>query len=1183
MTFDEILDQAITMLQRRGRLTYGALKRQFNLDDAYLEDLKNEIIYGQQLARDEDGRLLVWLQEAAAAPPSVAPMRDHERAPRSYTPQHLAAKILQSRAALEGERKQVTILFADVAGFTTIAERLDPEEVHLLMDGCFARLTDAVHRYEGTVNQYTGDGIMALFGAPIAHEDHPQRAVLAALTIQETMRPYSEQLQRDMHLDLRLRIGINTGLVVVGRIGDDLRMDYTAQGDTTNLAARLQALAEPGTILLSEQTYRLTHGYFTFRHLGECPIKGRAPAQAFQVVGRQAGRTRIDIAAEHGLTSFVGRQREMDTLETLLGMVKQGHGQIVGVLGEAGMGKSRLLLEFRRRLQQENITYLEGRCLSYGQSILYLPLIDILKKHFAIEEESDQAIAERVISGAEQVGLNAPTFVPYLIALLSGRTDDPVLQGLAPEARRKQTFEVLRTLFLTMSRQRPLVLTIEDPHWIDQPSAAFLSLLAESVGAAPLMLLLSHRPGYHHQWGEKSYSTQISLQPLRNDESRTLITSVLGEAEVTPDLQELILQKAEGNPFYLEEIIRSFLEHGLIQRDGEGYRLSRTITPRDVPETIQDVIASRLDRLPESQKRTVQTAAVIGREFAVRLLRRIADLQDQLSDCLIELQNLEFIYEKSVFPDLEYMFKHVLTQEAAYNSLLSTRRRALHTAIGMAMEELFQERLAERYEELAHHFTQGETWDKAFVYLCKAGDKARLAYANQEAVAFYSQAIAVSAHIIPSLEAVQLLPVYEGRGLVWMFLSKYDDAIADFNTMQEMARTLNSQQKEGESLCHLANAHFMKFSEDQLVAGDYAQQALQLSQRTADHRVFAKSLSILGFVYQGRGNLAEADRNFAASLVISRREGYQDALSQTLMLLGHQAYWQGNFPQAITLGHEGMTAARDVSDGFNELYNLALLCLAYESVGEYGRTWDMLQDGLHKARERQNQFFIGRLLNSLGWFYSEFGDVVQAIAYDSESMELGRTHRISNVEISALINLGLNYFALGQYDHALSLLEPTLERVQGETFGAHRWRWKIRLLIGLAETHYTMGAYEQATRYVEEGLREAQKTSSQKYVAKGLALRGKIAAQLGDVEAAGTDLQRALTLAEPLQSPALLYPLAHDLGQWYARRGQEEETVELYRKAKAAIDRMASAVENEALRSIFLQLPRVQLICSNVP
>ena len=1121
---------------------------------------------------------------ASAPPEHGVPLKEavidrfHTQLP-GYTPRHLSDKILASRSVMEGERKQVTVLFVDVAGFTTISEQLDPEVVHTLMDGCFARLTEAVHRYEGTVNQYTGDGIMALFGAPIAHEDHPQRALLAALAIQEAMVSYSEQLQRDRGIAFRLRIGINTGLVVVGRIGDNLRMDYTAQGDTTNLAARLQTLAEPSTILVSETTYRLTQGYFTFLPLGARQVRGHTPVQVFQATGRQAGRTRIDIAAEHGLTTFVGRQRELALLEELLEKTQGGHGQIVGVFGEAGMGKSRLLLEFRRCLQQENITYLEGRCLSYGQSILYLPLVDILKKYFALQDDGNQAIAQCVSAGVERLGLDAAAVMPYLTALLTGQTDDAVFQGLVPEARRQQTFAALRTLFLAMSQQRPLVLAVEDPHWIDQPSEAFLTSLGESLGAAPVMLLLIYRPGYRHNWGEKSYYSQIALHPLGDAESGALIAAVLGVSEVPRDLQELICRKAEGNPFYIEEITRSFLEHGIIQRHGATYRLHRTVRPGDVPETIQDIIVSRIDRLPEDHKYTLQTAAVIGREFAARLLQRIADVQAQLDDCLSELKNLEFIYEKSVFPDLEYMFKHVLTQEAAYNSLLSRRRTRLHTAIGLAMEELYQERLAERYEELAHHFTQGEAWEKAFFYLYKAGDKARLAYATHEAIAFYSQAIDVSERLILAPEAAHLLPVYEGRGLMWMLLAKNDEAIADFQQMRQMAQQSGNQRKEGESLCHLAHAHWMKLYENQMpFVEQYAHEALALARHTGDQYILAKALTALGLMHQTRGNLHEANRRMEESLQISRREGYRDALAQNLLWLNCQAYWQARFPHAVELGQQSIAISREVYDGYSELMNLAFFCLEYGSWGDYAQAFTTLHEGMTKAKERGNIYFLGRLTNSRGWLHSELGDVARALEYDHESMEIGRSHGIPNVEISALVNLGLNYLALDQLDRARSYLEPTLERVEREALGSHRWRWKIRLLLGLAELSYTTGAYDQALRYVEAGLHEAQATSSQKYIAKGWSLRGKIVAKLGDSDAAGAEFQRAVTLAEQLQSPSLFYPIAYDLGQWYEVIGQEQQATALYGTAKAAIERMASAVEDEALRSVFLQSALLQAV-----
>ena len=437
----------------------------------------------------------------------------------------------------------------------------------------------------------------------------------------------------------------------------------------------------------------------------------------------------------------------------------------------------------------------------------------------------------------------------------------------------------------------------------------------------------------------------------------------------------------------------------------------------------------------------------------------------------------------------------------------------------------------------------------------------------------------MSARIAPVLDAAQLLPVYEGRGAVWMLLTKYDEAIADFQEMRQIARTAGKAHKEGESLGHLAFAHWGKFSEDHIpFVEQYAREAMQLFQHTGDYKILARSLTSLAFVHQVRGNLQEGDQLYEESLRISRREGYQDSIAQNLLWLGAQAHWQGHFPRAIQLGREGLAIAHAISDGVSELFNLAFLCLASWSAGDCVSALEVLHEGITKAKERGNMFILGRLLNTLGWFHSECGAVARAMEYDQESLELGCTHRIANVEISALINLGLDYLALGQHAHAQSSLESTLERVQREAFGVHRWRWKIRLLIGLAELYYTTGAYGQAQRTVDEGLQEAQATSSQKYVAKGWALRGKILTRLGQVEVAGHDLKRAYALAERLSSPSLHYPIAYDLGQWYERAGQEQQAATLYTTAKASITHLMTAVEDETLCEAFQRSGLVQAL-----
>jgi tetratricopeptide (TPR) repeat protein len=633
------------------------------------------------------------------------------------------------------------------------------------------------------------------------------------------------------------------------------------------------------------------------------------------------------------------------------------------------------------------------------------------------------------------------------------------------------------------------------------------------------------------------------------------------------EVAQTIVAKAEGNPFFLEELTRAVIEQG----DSE--------TTVEVPDTIQGVLSARIDRLPETHKRLLQTASVLGRKFSSRLLETIWEGSGSLDALLLELKQMEFLFERTAAEESLYVFKHALTQEVAYESLLTTRRQRVHAATGHALERLYHNGLAEHYEELAHHFTRGEVWEKAFDYLAKSGDKARQAFANHEAIALYTQAIEVSERMTPAPDAAQLLPVYEGRGLVWKFLNKYDEAIADFQMMHQMARTSGNQRQEGESLFRLADVHHQKMTDEhRLLEERYAREAIQLARQTGDQKILAMSLDALGRVHQARGDLQEADRLVGMALQISQQEGYQDTLVSALRSLGMHAYWQGHFQRVLHLGQEWLTLSRDIHDGSLELVGLSTLCLALWSLGNYAQACLILHEGMTKAQDRESMRHIGRLTNTQGWFHREFGDLSSAVEYDQESMELGQSHHIANVEVSALINLGLDYLALRQYERASSYLVPTLDRVQREAFGVHRWRWTIRLLIGLADLAYTTSDYDQALRYVEEGLKEAQRTSSQKYIALGWSLRGKIITKLGDTDTAGTEFQRAFTLADQLQSPSLIYPIAYDLGQWHESTGNEREASALYGKAKATIEQMATAVEDEALRSTFLQSALVQKI-----
>ena len=772
-------------------------------------------------------------------------------------------------------------------------------------------------------------------------------------------------------------MGLNSGLVVVGSIGDNLRMDYSAIGDTTNLAARLQDHAAPGDILVSESTSRLVQGAVRLEALPPVQVKGKTESvPIYKVIGALPRRSPIISRGERTLSPFVGRERELGVLNELLERVEAGQGQVVGIVAEAGGGKSRLLYEFRQRLQDKRVTYLEGQCLSYGSSIPYHPIMDLLRNNCGLTEtDSPEDVTAKVRFALQEVGMDAEEFAPYLLQLLGVKEGAESIAVLPPEAIRTRTFETLRQMSVKGSQRQPLIFEIEDLHWIDKTSEQYLASLVESLPGAAILLLTSYRPGYQPLWLAKSYATQIALRNLGPHDDVTVVRSVAKHHALPDHVEHMIVDKAEGNPFFLEELTRAVTEHGDLQ------------AAMTVPDTIHGVLSARIDRLPEAHKRLLQTASVLGREFSLQLLEAIWEGIGPLEPLLVELKRLEFLYEHTKAEGASYVFKHALTQEVAYDSVLTTRRQVLHAAAGHALEWLSQERLAEGAEALAHHFTLGAVWEKAFAYLTKSGDKARQAYANQEAITFYTQAIEISRRITPAVEAAQLLPVYEGRGRVWL-LQQHAAAIADFQQMCQLARTTGNPRQEGDSLCLLARAQY-ETGGDVSLAEHAAQEAQHLAHRLGDADLLARSLACRGLFAVWRGNLADADQHLTTSLQLSRQAGDHDALVTTLWTLSIQAYWQGQFPPAIHHAQESVRLARARQDGYHELYGLAFLCLAQWSRGDYAQAFRVTDEVVTLAHERQNPFFLSRMQNHLGWFHRELGAVVRAAELDYESRDLG--------------------------------------------------------------------------------------------------------------------------------------------------------------------------------------------------
>jgi class 3 adenylate cyclase/tetratricopeptide (TPR) repeat protein len=612
------------------------------------------------------------------------------------------------------------VLFADMKGSLELLSDRDPEEARKLLDPVLERLMEAVHRYEGTVNQVMGDGIMALFGAPLAHEDHAVRACYAALAMQQAIARYTAEVRRDHGIEIQIRVGLNSGEVVVRAIGSDLRMDYSAVGQTTHLAARMEQLATPGSTRLTGETLRLAEGFVQVVPIGPVPVKGLpAPVDVFELAGPSVTRTRLQAAAARGLTRFVGRGHELDHLRQAIDKARGGQGQVVAVVGEAGVGKSRLLWEFIHSHRTQDWLVLESSSVSYGKATAYLPVIDLCKSYFRIETRDDaRSIHEKVTGKLLTLDESLRPLVPAFLSLLETPSEDPAWAALDPGQRRRRTVDGLRRMLLRESQVRPLCLVFEDLHWIDAETQGLLEALVEGLPTARMLLLFNYRPEYSHGWGGKTYYSQLRLDPLPPESADELLRALLGEGDELEPLKRLLVQRTEGVPFFLEESVRTLVETGALVGERGRYRLGRSFDMIQMPATVQAILAARIDRLPPEDKTLLQTAAVIGKDVPFALLQAIHEIPEEaLRDGLARLQASEFLYETALFPELQYTFKHALTQEVAYGGLLQDRRRDLHAGIVRAFETLYPGHAVEQTSWLTLHAFRGEMWDRAVAYL----------------------------------------------------------------------------------------------------------------------------------------------------------------------------------------------------------------------------------------------------------------------------------------------------------------------------------------------------------------------------------------------------------------------------------------------------------------------------------
>jgi class 3 adenylate cyclase/tetratricopeptide (TPR) repeat protein len=1027
--------------------------------------------------------------------------------PDAYTPKHLAEKILTSKTALEGERKQVTVLFADLKGSMELLADRDPEEARKLLDPVIERMMEAVHHYEGTVNQVMGDGIMALFGAPLAHEDHAVRACYAALRMQEAVRRYSDELRRAQGIEARIRIGINSGDVVVRSIGSDLRMDYTAVGQTTHLAARMEQLAAPGSVRITPGTMHLAEGFIEVASLGPVPVKGLAePVEVFELLGADAARTRLEAAAGRGLTRFLGRGAEMEQIGDALDRARLGRGQVVAIVGEPGVGKSRLVWEVTHSPIIAGWRVLMASSVSYGKSTSYLPVIDLLKAYFAIEDRDElQEVGGKVTGGLLRLDRSLEPAVVPLLALLDVPVSDARWQTLDPRQRRQSTLDAVKQLLLCEARKHPLLLVFEDLHWIDGETQALLDGLVESLPAARLLLLVNYRPEYTHAWGSKTYYRQLRIDPLSAGSAGELLDALLGTDEGLDPLKRLLIERTEANPLFLEEGVRSLVETGALEGECGAYRLTRPIERLTIPATVQAILAARIDRLTPEAKRLLQGAAVIGKDVALPLLLAIADAPEhEVRAELTRLQGAEFLYEATLFPDLEYTFKHALTHEVAYQGLLQDRRRDLHARITEAIERLAAERIAEQSERLAHHALHGELWEKAVAYLHQAGLRAMARAANREAVSYLERALATLRHLPETRRRSEL--AIDIRTEVRNALAPLGDWVRMGDHLQAaevLARSLGDQHRLGRI------ATFMIFQ--RRVTGDYdaalkfGQEAVAIARTLGD-----RSLEVVATYFLGDAHTLWGEYSEAAKL-LERNIGLDDNLRAE------------RFGTSIV-----QSAASECSLG-----------IALANLGRFDDAIGHGEAGLRIAEESDHPFtlFIGLFL--LGVAHLVRGDFLRAAQVLERSLKLGRTWHFVDRTPEVAAALGVAYALAGRIEEALALVAGAVKAFrarQGHTTPTH-------ILLSAGRTYLTAGRIDEATNYAREVLALTRQLGMRGIEAQALSLTAGIAAASG-TESAESYYREAMALAEPRGMRPLVAHCHLGLSKLRRRAGDREQAQE---------------------------------------
>ena len=1171
------------------------------------------------------------LDAPLATPPPIpsSPAPDHQDLLQRYIPKGLMNKLQAARQSglVEGERRVVTILFCDLKGSTAAAAGLDPEEWSEIMNGAFEHMIAPVYRYEGTVARLMGDGLLAFFGAPIAHEDDPQRAVLAGLDIVSAVHGYSPKIEQQWGLSLDVRVGINTGLVVVGAVGSDLRLEYTALGDAINLAARMEQTAVPGTVQIAANTHKLIAPLFDFQLLDNLEVKGVAkPVQAYRVLGTRAAPGRL--RGIEGLNApLIGRQAQMDALQLLVEELRQGSGHIVSVMGEAGLGKSRLVRELRSAIAADEIQdmrWVEGSSQSFETNVPYAPFVDLFRDYFGLQaEEADSEQMARIKTKIDDLmpgqGEAAAPFFGSLLELQMSADDQERIKFLTPPQLRGAIFGHVRSLLEAHLARQPLVLFLDDLHWVDPTSLELLESFVALVERLPLLIITAFRPRRQepswifHETAQRecNYRYQVvALNPLDQDQARQLVANLLAVEDMPEVVRQKILDRSEGNPFFVEEIIRSLLDDGLIVHEDDHWRAARDIGEIAIPDTVIGVITARLDRLEENTRQIAQAAAVLGREFSVDILADVAEAPQLLDRALLDLQSRELIREKSRLPQLTYIFKHVLTQQAAYNSILLSNRRELHRR---AVESLLVH-TPDQAAAIAHHCLEARMQTRAMPFLVEAGNHAAHAYASAEAMDYFEQVIALRDVVddLPSLREA-----YEGLGQIQTFIQRIPEAIHTYEALLALGEAKRDIPTQVSAINKLASTYALHMG--QFEKGDqFLARADRLIAENNDQMGAAESALIRCQVCSFQGDFNGVVKHMSNLVKVGEELGSKEYMSMGLEHVSNSLVWLTRYDEAFKVGLEGLALAREIGDREHEAMLLTMpLPFCAIRDGDLERALRYIEEGLLIAEKISALLpqILGQFL--VGDIAKQQGDYEKALKHGRLSLEhaLPVEEMMPWFVVMPLSFLGTVYMYISEqhideiaqfHQHALKLLDSPMGSMTGgvawaelgycamtlgdldladDCFqkGLHHPTLFIeverpRLLTGSALLAQARGDLEQACSLVLEAIDFAQERKMRHILPLTYLTLGKIQAQQGRTAEALTNLAAAEAAALEMGMRPIIWQTRAAAAELLQANGDEAGAAAQWAAAQEMVDEIAGLMMDEQLRESYLRSMRSKVL-----